>query len=258
MLFGFGQMRTGPKGYAIIKEFEGLHKKRKDGKIEAYLDKLVRPALRSPGYKGLWTIGYGSTGPNITAGTVWTVAQCIADLERRVKYEHEAALNKKCKALGIKLDQNQFDALISASWNLGTESTLIHRVLALVAEGKEDNASALFVRYNKAGGKVRAGLTRRRKAEAKLFDTYTKQQLVQASTKLGLMSRAKKGMLGTGVVGLLTWDNFLQVKSVVSDNIGIILLVAGFILWMIFNSLENRSVKDYEEERWKPSKLSET
>jgi lysozyme len=79
-------------------------------------------------------------------------------------YEHTV------NAIGVPLTQNQFDALVSLCYNIGTgnfvSSTLVKM---LKADEPKSEIAAQFLRWNKAGGKVLAGLTRRRNAEAELF-----------------------------------------------------------------------------------------
>lgn len=147
---------VGPEGIALIKQFEGCARKRSDGLVEAYPD---------PGTGGApWTIGWGATGPGIERGTLWTQAQCDARLESDLaRYAAEVA-----SALdGAPTTQAQFDAMVSFHYNTGAigRATLT----ALHRQGKVAEAAMEFARWNKAGGRVLAGLTRRRAAEARLY-----------------------------------------------------------------------------------------
>lgn len=130
----------------IIREFEGL-------KLKAY---------KCPA--GVWTIGYGSTGPGITAGLVWTLDQAKARLAKDV----ETFAAGVAKIAG-DCTQGQFDALVSFAYNLGLgalkSSTLLRKHIA----NDHKSAAVEFPRWNKADGKVLAGLTRRRIAEAALY-----------------------------------------------------------------------------------------
>lgn len=148
----------GLDGIRLIKEFEGCHRKRNDGKVEAYPD---------PGSGGdPWTIGWGSTGVGIVRGTVWTQAECDNRLVRDlVRYADDVK-----RALGRALpntSQQQFDALVSFHYNTGAigRATLTR----LHCAGDYRGAAAEFSRWNKAGGRVMPGLTRRRAAEAALY-----------------------------------------------------------------------------------------
>ncbi|MGN3973884.1 lysozyme [Tsuneonella sp. SYSU-LHT278] len=146
----------GPRGIALIQRFEGLAKKRSDGRVEAYPD---------PGTGGHpWTIGWGATGPDIGPGTVWTRAQCDARLAADlVRYAAEVS-----KAIGeAPTSEAQFDALVSFHYNTGaiSRATLTRRHVA----GDFAGARHEFGRWNRAGGRVLRGLSRRREAEARLY-----------------------------------------------------------------------------------------
>lgn len=146
----------GPAGVALIKRFEGCARRRPGGLFEAYPD---------PGTGGApWTIGWGATGPGIGPGTVWTQAQCDTRLEGDlVRYAREVA-----EALGnSRTTQAQFDAMVSFHYNTGAigRATLTQRHRA----GDFLSAANEFARWNRAGGRILAGLTRRRAAEAELY-----------------------------------------------------------------------------------------
>lgn len=145
-------------GLALIKQFEGCAKLRPDGTFEAYPD---------PGTGGApWTIGWGATGRGIGPGTVWTGAQCdvrlVDDVER-----HAADVRTALGSALARTSQAQFDALVSFHYNTGaiTRATLTARHKA----GDFAGAAAEFARWNRAGGRVLAGLVRRRAAEAALY-----------------------------------------------------------------------------------------
>lgn len=248
-------MKIGRKGLSLIKDFEGYHKRLPDGSCQAYLDKLVKPAYRSPGYKGLWTIGYGCT-VGVTEGMVWSEKQAENMLMREIA-KHEVALNSKIQAMGLKLDQNHFDALISASYNLGTGSMLIKRVLGYMAKGNEDAAARVFGLYNKAGGKVYKGLVRRRAAEAKLFVQYTPEDVVAGSRKLSIMAWLRKVIGGLGITTAMITQFMTDAREFLTDNAGIIALGLGVSMFVIMKWLETTSIEDYEDGRYKPSGLEE-
>ena len=133
-------MKTSEKGIALIKSFEGC-------RLTAYLC----PA-------GVWTIGYGHTA-GVTQGQTITQAQADAFLKADLgKYENYVTSTK------LKLNQNQFDALVSFTYNCGAgnlKKLIANRTLPEIADA--------MLLYNKGGGKVLAGLVRRREAERKLF-----------------------------------------------------------------------------------------
>ena len=143
-------------GIALIKRFEGCGRERPDGMVEAYPD---------PGTGGApWTIGWGATGPGIGAGTIWSPAQCDARLAADLA-RHAADV---VAAIGdAPTTQTQFDALVSFHYNTGaiTRATLTRRHRA----GDHIGAAREFARWNRAGGRVMAGLVRRRAAEMALY-----------------------------------------------------------------------------------------
>ncbi len=148
--------KIGERGIALIKRFEGCGRKLPCGHIEAY---------PNPGTGGdPWTIGWGATGPGIVPGTLWTQERCDARLsDDLVRYADEVD-----RALGdATTNQAQFDALVSFHYNTGAiaRATLTRKHCA----GDFEAASAEFGRWVRAGGRVLAGLVRRRAAEAALY-----------------------------------------------------------------------------------------
>ena len=81
--------------------------------------------------------------------------------------EFEAAVNGLVK---VRLCQHQFDALVSLAFNIDARAFSDSTLLRLLNSGMYDDAALQFQRWNKAGGRVLAGLTRRRMAERKLFE----------------------------------------------------------------------------------------
>lgn len=145
------------KGLDLIHSFEGCAKKRPDGRYEAYPD----PGSRD-GHP--WTIGWGSTGSDITPGTIWTKEQCDARFEQRI----ERYVREVRTAIGdAPTTQGQFDALVAFHYNTGAigKATLTKKHKA----GDYAGAVREFAKWNKNDGEVMAGLTRRRKAEADLY-----------------------------------------------------------------------------------------
>ncbi|SEE14291.1 lysozyme [Pseudomonas coleopterorum] len=142
-------MKTSSKGIALIKSAEGL-------RLKAYPD---------PGTGGLpWTIGYGSTS-GVTRNMVITGAQAEEMLaEDLVRFECIVE-----RAVRVPLNQGQFDALVSFTYNVGegnfTKSTLLRKLNA----GDTAGAAGQFSRWVHAGGKVLPGLVKRRAAERAMF-----------------------------------------------------------------------------------------
>ena len=144
-------MQTSDKGIALIKQFEGC-------KLTAYQDSV-----------GVWTIGYGWTKPvdgkPIRAGM--TINQETAERLLKtglVSYESDVS-----RLVKVGLTQEQFDALVSFTYNLGARSLSTSTLLRKLNAGDYAGAADEFLRWNKAGGKVLNGLTRRREAERALF-----------------------------------------------------------------------------------------
>ncbi|HDC4652477.1 TPA: lysozyme [Enterobacter kobei] len=144
-------MQTSEKGIALIKLFEGC-------KLTAYQDSV-----------GVWTIGYGWTQPvdgkPIRAGM--TIKQETA--ERLLKTGLVSYENDVSRLVKVNLTQGQFDALVSFTYNLGARSLSTSTLLRKINAGDYTGAADEFLRWNKAGGKVLNGLTRRREAERALF-----------------------------------------------------------------------------------------
>ncbi|OOV73463.1 muraminidase [Enterobacter kobei] len=144
-------MQTSDKGIALIKQFEGC-------KLTAYQDSV-----------GVWTIGFGWTQPvdgkPIRAGM--TIKQETAERLLKtglVSYESDVS-----RLVKVGLTQGQFDALVAFTYNLGARSLSTSTLLRKLNAGDYTGAAAEFMSWNKAGGKVLNGLTRRREAERALF-----------------------------------------------------------------------------------------
>jgi lysozyme len=143
-------------GANLIKHFEGCLEKKGDH-YRAY---------KCPA--GVLTIGFGHTnhhGMKFDAASHWTLEQCNqAFMEDMGGFER--AVRKHVK---VPLEPWQFDALVSFTYNCGegnlAKSTLLKKVNASDFKG----AASEFLKWNKGGGKVLPGLTRRRKSEALLF-----------------------------------------------------------------------------------------
>jgi lysozyme len=142
----------------LIQEFEGCAKRQPDGSFAAYPD---------PGSGGdPWTIGWGTTGPDVKKGVVWTQQQC----DDRFTAHLDEFADKVSKILGdTPTKQNQFDAMVSFAYNLGAGNLSASTLLKKHKAGDFAGAAAEFARWNKAAGKVLPGLTRRRAAEAALY-----------------------------------------------------------------------------------------
>lgn len=146
-------MKVSSKAIELIKKFEGY---------------MSKPYLCS-GNK--WTIGYGSTqwfdGKPVTPNTrEVTLDEAVMLLTSDVQFFSKGVL----KNVKVPINQNQFDALVCFAYNVGlgnlAKSTLLKKVNA---NPNDKTIRDEFVRWNKAGGKVLLGLTRRRVAESNLY-----------------------------------------------------------------------------------------
>jgi len=145
-------MKTSQAGVDLIKSFEGL-------RFITYLDAV-----------GIPTIGYGHTGPDVTPKKRINQQQA----ENLLKQDLVRFEDAVTKAVKVKLNQFQFDALVSFAFNVGAnafkESTLLRRLNT--GENPCDVAKEELPRWNKGdGGRVLAGLSRRRSSEVELFCT---------------------------------------------------------------------------------------
>lgn len=141
-----------PRAIALIKEFEGF-------RSEAYRDPV-----------GIWTIGYGTTkaagvGIDPKAGMTITEAEAEKYLRR--------ALDKFAEQIRPHIKRPttpaEFGAMLSLAYNIGPGAFSGSTVLERFNAGDKAGAAEAFGWWNRAGGKVLAGLVRRRKAEADLF-----------------------------------------------------------------------------------------
>lgn len=147
-----------PKGMKISQVGIDLISSFEDTKLTAYDDGV-----------GVWTIGIGTTvypnGVKVKKGDKCTLEQAKEYFAHDLK-RFESSVNNLVK---VPLSQNQFDALVSLTYNIGSgnfaSSTLLKKLNAKDYQGAADQ----FPRWNKAKGKVLNGLTRRRAAERALF-----------------------------------------------------------------------------------------
>lgn len=139
-------MQTSDEGKKLIKKFEGC-------KMRAYLDAVDVP-----------TIAYGRT-KNVKLGDTCTQDQAEEWLEEEL-VEYEGYVNEAVK---VPLTQNQLDALVSWTYNLGPSNLNKSTLLKVLNNSDYDGVPEQIMRWNKAGGKVLDGLVRRRKAEAEMF-----------------------------------------------------------------------------------------
>ena len=139
-------MRTSQRGLSLIKSFEGL-------RLQAYQES-----------GGVWTIGYGATRgvkPGMSITKDQAERMLLNDVQR---FEPEVQ-----RLVTAKLNQDQWDALVCFTYNLGAANLESSTLRRLLNAGDYAGAADQFPRWNKAGGKVLPGLVRRRAAERDLF-----------------------------------------------------------------------------------------
>lgn len=143
-------MKTSQRGMDLIKKHEGL-------RLKAY----VCPA-------GKLTIGYGHTGRDVYDGL--EITEDIADaLLRKDLATFEWQLSN---LVTVPVTQNQFDAMLSLLYNIGSANFRKSTLLRLVLNNPDNPAiPSEFLRWKYAGGKALPGLVARRKDEAALYST---------------------------------------------------------------------------------------
>ena len=161
-------MITSEKGIQLIKHFEGCH-------FKPYLC----PAL-------LWTIGYGhvlypeqnrlplaqrkSYNLKIEHFRNWEQSEVDALLKQDLQRFERGVL----RYITVPLKQNEFDALVSFSFNLGLGTLQRSSIRSKLNRGDKEGAIDTLLKYCRAGGKILRGLERRRAAEADLFFSHIK------------------------------------------------------------------------------------
>ena len=145
-------LKTSPQGLAIIKKFEGFRAK-----------PYACPA-------GVATIGYGSTyyadGKPVKLTDAPVTEAQAQELLQTTLAKYEACVNGAVK---MPINQNQFDAFVSFTYNVGCSAFRNSTMLRLFNQGYAPQAAAQFSRWTLGGGKVLAGLVSRRAAERALF-----------------------------------------------------------------------------------------
>lgn len=146
------KLKTGQGGINLIKKYEGC-------RLEAYPD----PATNNDP----WTIGYGHTGPEVKKGLKITLDQAEEYLKTDlIKFE-----NYIHNYVTVIITQNQFDALISFTYNEGPVNLKNSTLLKKINNNEFKEGAEEFAKWNKGAGKVMDGLTKRRASEKELFLT---------------------------------------------------------------------------------------
>ena len=141
------------KGYLLITNHEGL-------RLKPYLCPAKIP-----------TIGYGNTyytdGKRVTLLDKEITKQQAFDMFKEVANRFAKRVDELVTS---NINQNQFNALVSFAYNIGTGNFASSTLLKKVNRNPDDlSIKDEFLRWNKAGGKVINGLTNRRNEEADLY-----------------------------------------------------------------------------------------
>jgi len=139
-------MNISEQGLTLIKESEAL-------RLESYADSI-----------GIPTIGYGHTSL-VRLGDVCTEVEADAFLISDLETVEKCIKN----SVSVELTQGQYDALCSFVFNLGCTALRNSTLLRLLNSGDDVGAGEQFKRWDHAGGKILAGLTKRREKEAEMF-----------------------------------------------------------------------------------------
>jgi len=137
---------TSENGKKLIKNFEGL-------RLKAYPD------------GSNYSIGYGHNAPDIYNGQTITQAQADTYFNADLQWV-EKTINSNLKT---PINQNQYDALASLVYNIGSGNFKISQVLKNLNQNNKQAAATAFMTWNKAGGNYNDVLNNRRKIEKKLF-----------------------------------------------------------------------------------------
>lgn len=220
-------MKTSSKGLKAIIDFEGFRE-------NAYQDVV-----------GIWTIGYGFI-KGVSKGDKMTREQADRRLIAELKSYEEAVWI----ATGGNATQNQFDALVSFTWNVGKAGMAKSTVIKAHDRGDHQSAARAFGLWNKAGGKVWPGLTRRRAAEAAAYLEIEPGEAVQEmpqgvdpETKMGTSQINIGSTVAAGSAGLVAVTQSVSSMTAFKTSIEglgtwllpvlclVIIAAAGFVIW---------------------------
>lgn len=195
-------MKTSQNGLSIIKKYEGC-------KLTAY---------KCPA--GVWTIGYGHTGKDVKEGLKITRAKAEEFLKQDLAKFENYVNNTK-----LNLNQNQFDALVSFTYNCGNGN-----LIKLIKDRTLPQIADALLLYNKANGKTLVGLTRRRTEEKELF--LTPIETIQETTSQEVPKQENKNGLPYEVITTCNL-NIRKGPNTLSPKIRVALKGTKLIVWAI-------------------------
>ena len=209
-------MKTSQTGLNLIEQFEGLI-------LGAYDDATDRIVPAGGSSRGTLTIGYGHTtsagSPKVYVGQRITKAQAnqilAADLAKV-----EAWVNRLVK---VPINQNQFDALVSFTFNCGNGALARSSLLRNLNQKKYQAAADSFLQWTRGNGQVLSGLVRRRKAERALF-------LKPAPIHPLIPTTVGGTIVATGTTAAVTHPHiwyWIALGTLVSLGLGFILYIKG-------------------------------
>jgi lysozyme len=156
-----GKPQVNDKGRALIQHFESCLEPTGDGRYRAYAD---------PGYG--WkipTIGWGTIkypdGRTVKQGDIITREQA----DEYFAWEVAEKADRLRSLISVPVNDDQFSALVSFAYNVGVGAFQGSTLRKRLNEGRYAMAADEFLKWNKSGGKVLSGLTRRRMSERRLF-----------------------------------------------------------------------------------------
>lgn len=171
-------MGTSESDFSLTESFEGYARALPNGDCESYFDTIG----------GVWTIGFGSTGPDIRQGLVWSRVQASARLQSDWLIARTGVLNASPVLVNYP---NRLNAVTDFAYNLGVARYAGSSMRSYINRQAWANAANEFPKWNLGGGKVVAGLVRRRAAEQALFQTPDGQaEVVPVSSPLPLQTPA--------------------------------------------------------------------
>ena len=185
------------------------------------------------------TVGFGTTSYDVQGlqiGHVFSEADVLQMFSKTIG-RYEKAVNKY---VTVDINQNEFDALVSFTYNVGIKAFRDSTLLRLLNRHQRVLATEQFHRWNKAGGKEREGLRKRRASEADLFATP-----VSAPRGDITESRTMRAAGALGVVGAVTAvapaiGPLEQIATFAENHIWLAgLIAAAFAGYFIFVRLDD-------------------
>jgi lysozyme len=220
-----------------------------------------------PDETGVWTISWGITGPDVKRGTVWSVDKCEARFAEVVRSFTEQVL-AECK---VEPNENQLAAMVCLAYNIGMgwkgkkgprdrDGFRQSTVLRLHNSMNFTGAAKAFGMWNKDGGEVRAGLTRRRAAEAALYLSPVNEEESPQSIRVAPSSPEPKAIdpvkIAAGVGGAATvlnstvasvseaWDTISKAVDPRFIVWGLAVVAVGSLCYFIWEQVQRRKEGD--------------